>query len=117
MLDTVSENTRQQPHYPQIAKTPRIHGKEMGCTPEEFVARLQRALGPHAIRAEPQRSRLVVADGPRHAVIEYERRSDRRLGALTLPVLQVEIRLTGYTDIQRRDFMKAFDQCFLRIGG
>lgn len=91
--------------------------QEMGLTPEQFGAGL-----PSAVTGRIERDGrsgtvyAVITDGC-VAVISVEALPDRQIGALTIPVSQVDIEFYGHSVEQRKEFMRCFDLAYLRMGG
>ena len=91
--------------------------KEMSLTPEQFIHALSPVLEQEGGSVERHDSQLTVTDGARRAVVRFAQQPDRRLGSLTLPVLEVDIRFENYTGSEIKRFSDKFDLTFLRMGG
>ncbi|MGA8261958.1 MAG: hypothetical protein WB783_17230 [Arenicellales bacterium] len=89
----------------------------MSLTPEQFVESLSPVLEQEGGSVERDESQLTLINGARRAVVRFARKPDRRLGALTLPVLEVDIRFENYTGNEIKRFSDKFDLTFLRMGG
>ena len=91
--------------------------KEMGLTPAEFERSLAHAVEESvSVWKETDRSYHIDYHG-RVAVIRCQPMTNRQLGSLTIPRLNVEIELQKFNLRQTREFLDAFDLSFLRMGG
>ena len=89
--------------------------REMGCTRQEFLRWL-----PGATRHAP-----IVLDGDLHRVlldrgtveISLAELPPRRIGSITLPVLEVCFRFIGMDAGARAEFLEYFDHYTRRGGG
>jgi hypothetical protein len=87
---------------------------EMGCTPAEFHQRL-----PAVARAEYDPTRVQfdhVENGRRWSLRLIDPR-ERTIGALRLPVIDVELMFQGYPKVDIDLFMAPFLAHFRRGGG
>ena len=60
---------------------------------------------------------ITAERGNRTLQISLSRESSRRLGAVSLPVTQVEFIFSGYSEIEVQQFFERFDMCYRRGGG
>ena len=104
-------------HTPVNVPAAATYSKEMSLTPEQFIAALPAAFKHTSSTITWRDHEATVISGASRAVIGVSKRPDRKLGSLTLPVLKVDFRLTGYTGNDVRNFHAAFDRSFLRMGG
>ncbi len=86
----------------------------MGCTRAELLAWLPGAVRGAPFKVEADLIRVACADG--EVRIRIAQAADRKLGLLSLPVLQVSIRFVGIDARARDEFLKHFDM-FTRRGG
>jgi hypothetical protein len=89
--------------------------REMGCTREEFVRWL-----PGATRHAPMQlkaDRAVVRAGEATVEISFTPAEPRRIGLVSIPVLNVSFRFSGAEAQARREFMAYFDLYTKRGGG
>lgn len=90
---------------------------EMGCTADEFIAVLPAAMRDWRVGGGPDAWRVSKADGTAIANIHIEPRPDRRIGALSLPVLSVKLDLDGVSEALAAEFLRRFERGFHRGGG
>lgn len=103
-----------QTHYPAQFE------REMGCTADEFVNWLHRALIEFVWQCEPWQAQVTVPnDGQSEGVLHlrWHVLSERRIALLRLPRLQVHYRFDNVTDEVRARFMKRLDLFMQRGGG
>jgi len=86
----------------------------MGCTRDEFLAWLPGAVRGARYEVDGDLIRIGYAGG--EVRIRIARADERRLGLLSLPVLQVWIRFAGIDAPRRDEFLHHFD-LFMRRGG
>lgn len=91
--------------------------KEMSLTPEQFIRALAPVLEHEGGTVTHDRSQVAVNNGSRGLTLRFRPRPSRKLGALTLPVLKVDLRFEGYSGTQIKRFSDRFDLAFLRMGG
>lgn len=84
----------------------------MTATPAEVLRSL-----PPELSAAPDGGVLEGVDGPRRWRLEIAAAAPKRLGAMELPVTELLIRLSGYTEEQRARFMARLEACTRRGGG
>jgi len=87
----------------------------MAYTHAEFMRLLPRALAGNDYEVNGDVVRVENAAGSIqiHLGAEYE----RRIAALSMPVMDVTIELTGFDDEQARAFLDKFDRTYRRGGG
>ena len=104
-----------QAHYPSAFE------REMGCTPAEWLMWL-----PDAVGSWPLTVHLGPAQGQGHAraqpcggvlVLQWQVLSDRVLGLVRLPRLQVRFEFESLSEDDRQRFMRRFDLYMQRGGG
>jgi hypothetical protein len=88
--------------------------REMGCTRADLLAWLPGAVRGARVDVEGNLIRVAYAAG--EVRIRITPAAERRLGALSLPVLDVSIRFAGIDARAREEFLKYFD-LFTRRGG
>jgi hypothetical protein len=89
--------------------------REMGCTREEFVRWL-----PGATRHAPMQitaDRAVAHAGEATVEISFTQAEPRRIGLVSIPVLNVSFRFSGAGAGAYRQFMAYFDLYTKRGGG
>jgi len=87
----------------------------MGMTRREFMRTLPAAVAPLLSRTRPEG---VVIEHPAGEIrIVLQEGPERRIAALSLPVLLVSFRFSGLSGDQRGAFMDRFDLSFHRGGG
>jgi hypothetical protein len=91
--------------------------REMGYTAREFAQVLPRAMRDWVVSGGPDAWQVTGSGGVPLAGIRIEVQSDRRIGALALPVLLVTLDLGGTTDAQAAEFLRRFNRGFHRGGG
>jgi len=91
--------------------------REMSITSEQFANRLPRVRGSilDVDNAHLGCYKLRSANGP--IKIICEQKTNRQIGALSIPVMEVSIDLRGYKTSKIKEFMESFDQIFLKMGG
>jgi hypothetical protein len=89
--------------------------REMTVSRTDFLRTLPSALNntTYAISGDAIR----VEWGNRRLQILLSRESSRRLGAVSLPVTQVEFIFSGCSEIEVQQFFERFDMCYRRGGG
>ena len=107
---------------PAVASDPTVvhsYSKEMGLTSTEFKRTLPKAVKGkvHIVQNQTDRTKVQVVDGARRASIQYKKIPNHTVGSLSLPRLQVDIGLSGFTQKQAQAFVQTFDRAFLRMGG
>lgn len=91
--------------------------REMGYTIGEFARVLPAAMRDWTVSGGTGDWRVSRAGGEPVARIRTEVRPDRRIGALSLPVLTVSITFADSTQDLVAEFMLRFDRGFHRGGG
>ncbi len=91
--------------------------REMGYTVEEFAAVLPAAMRDWSVIGGPSDWRVKLANGEEVARIQVSSQPQRRLGALSLPVLAVCIEPTTASAALVAEFMQRFERGFHRGGG
>lgn len=91
--------------------------KDMCLTPAEFARALPKAVQGTLTRTGEGDPAFRVTDGDRVAIIRTRPLPDRKVGALNLPRLDVEIELRGYDSAEADRFTNRFNLAFLRMGG
>ncbi len=86
----------------------------MGCTRADLLAWLPGAVCGAPFDVEGELVRVAYADG--EVRIRIAQAAERRLGELSLPVLQVSIHFVGIDPRAREEFLRHFD-LFTRRGG
>ena len=89
--------------------------REMGCTREEFIRWLPGATR-HA-RMQIDADKAVVRTGQGIVEILFTPAEPRRIGLVSIPVLNVSFRFSGAKTNARREFMAYFDLYTKRGGG
>jgi len=89
--------------------------KEMGYTHEDFLRLLPRAVLAGDIRIDGRTIR--IGDGDRHLRIDLSEESVRRLGQFALPVTQVRLTFSGYSDAERTAALERFWKAYQKGGG
>lgn len=89
--------------------------REMGCTREEFIRWLPGATR-HA-RMQIDADKAVVRTGQGIVEILFTPAEPRRIGLVSIPVLNVSFRFSGAEANARREFMACFDLYTKRGGG
>jgi len=88
--------------------------REMGCTRTELIAALE-AMTTAAVRAGDGAVSIAIDSGVLR--IAMRERSPRRIGALALPVLDVELVFTDVSAAARDAFLRRFELYTRRGGG
>ena len=89
--------------------------KEMAVTHREFFCALPRVLGTEAFHIAG--TRIRVDDGDRSLEIKLSEQSERRLGAMLVPVTRVRLRFSGYGEDEAAEAVALFARHFQRCGG
>jgi hypothetical protein len=89
--------------------------REMGCTRAEFLAWLPGAVRGAPVRIEGDLVRIDYAGG--EVWIGLAPATQRRAGALSLPVLGVSMRFVAIAAADRDEFLRHFDLFTSRGGG
>lgn len=95
---------------------PHVIHKEMGYTRAEFELKLPRLFGDTPFSIEDNRV-VGEPDGKR---VELELSPDRYRTLspiIRMPVMDVTIRLYGYSESERADFIRTFDLKYFKGGG
>ena len=89
--------------------------REMGCTREDLIRWL-----PGATRHAPMRifaDKALVRAGDATIEISFTQAPPRRIGLISMPVLNVSFRFSGAGASAYREFMRYFDLYTRRGGG
>ena len=89
--------------------------REMSITHSEFFRILPSVIGSRAVSMKDKEARIT--EGERRILIRLSELRERTIGALRLPVTDVELRFFGYTEVETQDFMAGFDLHYRRGGG
>jgi hypothetical protein len=89
--------------------------REMGCTRQELLGWLPRATGGDAFEVEGDRILIHPQGG--EVQIDMRQAEPRRIGLLSLPVLEVRIQIRGLAQAARDRFLQRFDLATRRGGG
>ena len=89
----------------------------MGYTAAEFAAVLPAAMRDWRVSGGPRDWRVSTGGGHDVAAIRIDTRPERRIGALSLPVLSVTIELHGSPAELAGEFLRRFERGFHRGGG
>lgn len=89
----------------------------MGYTAAEFAAVLPAAMRDWRVSGGPRDWRVAAGDGREVAAIRVDAQPERRVGALSLPVLSVTIDLSKVSAELAREFLRRFERGFHRGGG
>lgn len=97
----------------------RLYEKEMGFTRTEFERSLATAVKASETSKSTQQGLTTIhfEDGMRTVKIQYSELPNRTIGSLSLPRMQVNFVLTGFSGSEAGAFFEKFDRAFLRIGG
>ena len=89
--------------------------REMGITHKEFLRSLAPAVAPATFTVEGRTISVLGAPGKVEITLSEER--ERRIALLRLPVVDVEIALSGFEPDALDRFLVQFDRAFQRGGG
>jgi hypothetical protein len=89
--------------------------RPMGLTHVEFMRSLPAAVEGMDCRVDGRH--IVISDSTRRIMIRLGPEQVRRLGSLALPQTQVNLSFEGFSEEQRKDFLRRFDLAFQRGGG
>ncbi len=89
--------------------------REMGITHKEFLRSLAPAVAPATFTVEGRTISVLGAPGKVEITLSEER--ERRIALLRLPVVDVEIALSGFEPDALDRFLAQFDRAFQRGGG
>ena len=92
----------------------RLH-REMTITHAEFLRSLVPAVAPATFTVDGRSISVVGAPGKVEINLSEER--ERRLALLRLPVVDVDIKLSGFEPEALERFLTQFDRAFQRGGG
>ncbi len=92
-----------------------IFNREMSLTHVEFFRILPSVTGSQSIDLKENEVRIV--EGEREILIRLSQERERAIGALRLPVTDIELRLSGYTDVDAKTFIDRFDLHYRKGGG
>lgn len=92
----------------------RIH-KEMGITRSEFLRLLKTAVDPASFNQSGDDVDVIGAPGKVRIRLSGDR--ERRIALIRLPVLDVDLELSGFSGEALRAFMTRFDRAYQRGGG
>jgi len=97
------------------AAYPEHFSRQMGMTRREFMRTLPAAVAPLPSHGHPEG---VTIEHPAGEIrIGLQEGPERRIAALSLPVLLVNFQFSGLDEDQRASFMERFDLSFHRGGG
>jgi hypothetical protein len=101
------------------ARQARLYHKEMGFTRTEFERTLAAAVKESETSKSTQQGLTTIhfEDGTRKVKIQYSTLPNRTIGSLSLPRMQVDFVLTGFSESEAGAFFEKFNRAFLRIGG
>jgi hypothetical protein len=89
----------------------------MGASIEEFARTLPNAMRDWQVSGGPDAWRISSPSGEHIAGIRIQPLAERRLGALSLPVLAVRIDLDPSSAVRAEEFLRRFERGFQRGGG
>ncbi len=89
--------------------------KEMAVTHGDFFRTLPRALGTSAYRKIG--AKVTHTDGDKRLEITLGPERTRRIAQLSVPVTDVTLEFSGYTDAEASAALKLFDRMFQKGGG
>lgn len=89
--------------------------KEMAVTHGDFFRTLPRALGTSAYRKTG--AKVTHTDGKKRLEITLGPERTRRIAQLSVPVTDVTLEFSGYTDAEADAALKLFDRMFQKGGG
>ena len=91
--------------------------RDMGYSEAEFFRVLPRAISGYAYTVTGNRVTISSIDEARRLTLELRRLPDRRIGMISVPRLEVSFSFENFSDAERREFMRGFDQSYQRGGG
>ena len=94
--------------------TTRLH-REMTITHAEFLRSLVPAVAPATFTADGRSISVIGAPGKVEITLSEQR--ERRIALLRLPVVDVDIELSGFKPEALDRFLTQFDRAFQRGGG
>ena len=94
--------------------TTRLH-REMTITHAEFLRSLVPAVAPAAFTLDGRSISVIGAPGKVEITLSEQR--ERRIALLRLPVVDVDIELSGFKPEALDRFLTQFDRAFQRGGG
>ena len=89
--------------------------REMTITHKDFFRLLPKALKNKEYFISGRR--VTVSQGECSVNINLSAETGRQLGALVVPVIQVEIIFTGYSEVDITRFLQHFDLAYQKGGG
>ena len=95
-------------------ETTRLH-REMTITHTEFLRSLVHAVAPATFTVDGRSISVTGAPGKVEITLSEER--ERRIALLRLPVVDVDIELSGFEPEALERFLVQFDRAFQRGGG
>ena len=87
----------------------------MAVTHGDFFRTLPRALGTSDFSKSGNKVSLV--DGKKRLDIALGPEGERKIAQLAIPVTDVTLTFTGYTDAEAEDALKLFERMFQKGGG
>lgn len=87
----------------------------MSISHSEFLRLLHRALDGFDYHIDG--SRIYAHQGTCRISIRLGKERERRIAMLTMPVTEVTIELTGFSEVEGRAFLERFDRAYRRGGG
>ncbi len=94
---------------------PKVVEKEMAVTHGDFFRTLPRALGTRAYRKIG--AKVTHIDGDKRLEITLGPERTRRIAQLSVPVTDVTLEFSGYTEAEAAAALKLFDRMFQKGGG
>ena len=97
---------------------PVVLRREMSISHREFLRSLVPAVAPATFEVTGESALTITVQGaPGDVTIRVSAERERRIALLALPVVDVEIELTGFEAQAYERFMRQFDRAFQRGGG
>ena len=94
---------------------PKVVEKEMAVTHGDFFRTLPRALGTSNFQKKG--AKVTLIDGGKRLEITLGPERTRRIAQLSVPVTDVTLEFSGYTDAEASAALKLFDRMFQKGGG
>ena len=89
----------------------------MTITHAEFFRSLSPLKKYYSYKPGTDSSSISISDGLRQVKIKLGPENVKKLGALKMPVTEVEFIFTGFSSTELDEFWRLFDLCFRRGGG
>lgn len=96
------------------------HDAEMGFSHAELLSRLPSAVAPFTVLRQADgvyELRASAGDGRRRITLKLQPQTERRLGAIALPVTQVRLEFFGFDAARFDAFMRRFKRYLHKGGG